>query len=159
MNCLNQLSVARLLKGLQSRFEPSETFLRRSRNRRNLNRGLQKVLLCTVRKWVKLNRTGVLVPPFESAPRDLQNGHGLAFQGPPLSLFLFLFSFFFLIVFKIFWIRAFSCNPEIWNSSDGLVCLRCFVFDVGSKLEARETRTPEIQLPLDHVENQTMSIL
>ena len=41
----------------------------------------KKWYLCTVRKWVKLNRAEVLVPPFESSPRDLQNGHGLAFQG------------------------------------------------------------------------------
>ena len=41
----------------------------------------KKSYLCTDLKWVKLNRTEVLVPPFESAPRDLQNGHGLVFQG------------------------------------------------------------------------------
>ena len=41
----------------------------------------KKWYLCTVRKWVKLNRAEVLVPPFESSPRDLQNGHGFAFQG------------------------------------------------------------------------------
>ena len=37
--------------------------------------------LCTVWKWVKLNLAEVLVPPFESAPQDLQNGHGLVVQG------------------------------------------------------------------------------
>ena len=44
----------------------------------------KKWYLRTDLKWVKLNRAEVLVPPSESAPRDLQNGHGfsaLAFQG------------------------------------------------------------------------------
>ena len=44
----------------------------------------KKWYLCTDLKWVKSNRAEVLVPPSESAPRDLQNGHGfsaLVFQG------------------------------------------------------------------------------
>ena len=44
----------------------------------------KKLYLCTDLKRVKLNRADVLVPPSESAPRDLQNGHGfraLAVQG------------------------------------------------------------------------------
>ena len=44
----------------------------------------KKWYLCTDLKWVKLNRTEVLVPPSESALRDQQNGHGfsaLVFQG------------------------------------------------------------------------------
>ena len=70
-------------------------------------------------------------------------------------------SSFFLIAFHLFWILAFSCNREIRNSSDGLVCFFGFLsswFNTGNGINHK----PEIQLPLDPLENQgteTMSIL
>ena len=53
--------------------------------------------------------------------------------GPPS-----LFSSFFLIVSQFFWNLAFSCNREIRNSSDGLICF--FVVLSWFKTENRRNR-------------------